>query len=126
MVDEEVTKVICPLCCAHMGPAITKPSAQVQSNGPKKPKGWHFMKVFVDSEGNVFHEGEEQPTLKGTLEATKVEVKPKKSKFQREQERQQKEAKDRERYEQKKAKLIAAEEKKAAKKGAIVEESGVE
>ena len=81
------------------------------------------MKVFVDSEGNVFHEGVEQPTLKGTLEPTKIEEKSKKSKFQREQERQQKEAEDRERYEQKKAKLKAAEEKKAAKKATETEGS---
>lgn len=80
------------------------------------------MKVFVDSEGNVFHEGVEQPTLKGTLEPTKVEEKQKKSTFQREQERQQKEARALERYEKKKAKLKAAEEKAAAKKVAEKED----
>jgi len=36
----------------------------------KKPRGWHFMNEFVDSEGNVYHKGVEQPELKGTLTPT--------------------------------------------------------
>ena len=36
-------------------------------NDVKKPRGWHFRDVFVDSEGNVYHKGIEQPELKGTL-----------------------------------------------------------
>ena len=41
-----------------------------------RPPGWHFMKEFVDGEGNVFHKGKEEPKLKGTLSPT--EVKPRK------------------------------------------------
>ena len=37
-----------------------------------RPPGWHFMKEFVDKDGNVFHRGKEQPKLKGTLSPTKV------------------------------------------------------
>ena len=37
-----------------------------------RPPGWHFMKEFVDKDGNVFHKGKEQPKLKGTLKPTKV------------------------------------------------------
>ena len=37
----------------------------------KKPRGWHFMKEFVDSEKNVYYFGVIQPNLKGTLEPTK-------------------------------------------------------
>lgn len=33
----------------------------------KKPRGWHFKKVFVDKFGNVYHKGVIQPELKGTL-----------------------------------------------------------
>jgi hypothetical protein len=40
----------------------------VSKNDVKKPRGWHFRDVFVDSEGNVYHKGIEQPELKGTLE----------------------------------------------------------
>ena len=37
-----------------------------------RPSGWHFMKEFVDKDGNVFHKGKEQPDLKGTLPPTKI------------------------------------------------------
>ena len=49
-----------------------------------RPSGWHFMKEFVDKDGNVFHKGKEQPKLKGTLSPTKV--RPKKKTKRRSQE----------------------------------------
>ncbi len=61
------------------------------SQAPKKtgfPKGWKFMKVFVYSDGTVYHKGVEQPTLKGTLDPTVIEPKIKKSKAQKAQEKQ--------------------------------------
>ena len=42
-----------------------------------RPSGWHFMKEFVDKDGNVFHKGKEQPNLKGTLPPTKIKPKKK-------------------------------------------------
>ena len=42
-----------------------------------RPSGWHFMKEFVDKDGNVFHKGKEQPDLKGTLPPTKIKHKKK-------------------------------------------------
>ena len=42
-----------------------------------RPAGWHFMAEFVDKDGNVFHKGVEQPTLKGTLKPTKVKPRKK-------------------------------------------------
>ena len=45
-----------------------------------RPPGWHFMKEFVDKDGNVFHRGKEQPKLKGTLKPTKVSPPKKKVK----------------------------------------------
>ncbi len=36
------------------------------------PRGWKWMKEFVDARGNVYHKGVEQPDLKGTLQATDV------------------------------------------------------
>jgi len=45
-----------------------------------KPSGWHFMKEFVDKDGNVFHRGKEQLKLKGTLKPTVIEKKNKLSK----------------------------------------------
>jgi len=37
-----------------------------------RPRGWQFMKVFVDKDKNVFHRGEEQTKLKGTLPVSDV------------------------------------------------------
>ena len=45
-----------------------------------RPSGWHFMKEFVDKDGNVFHKGKEQPKLFGTLKPTKVKPPKKKAK----------------------------------------------
>ena len=42
-----------------------------------RPAGWHWMKEFVDKDGNVFHKGKEQPKLKGTLKPTKVKPRKK-------------------------------------------------
>ena len=56
-------------------PDVSKPKKQPTG----RPAGWHFMNEFVDKDGNVFHEGKEQPELKGTLKPTKVKP-PKKRK----------------------------------------------
>ena len=53
------------------------------------PKGWKFMKVFVYSDGTVYHKGVEQPELKGTLPITTIEVKEKKTKIQKAREKQE-------------------------------------
>lgn len=53
------------------------------------PKGWKFMKVFVYSDGTVYHKGIEQPELKGTLEPTPLVVKEKKTKAQKAREKQE-------------------------------------
>ena len=44
----------------------------IKKSTKRKPKGWHWMKEFVDSEGNVFHKGKEVSKLKGTLPPTKT------------------------------------------------------
>ena len=50
-----------------------------------RPAGWHFMKEFVDKDGNVFHKGKEQPKLKGTLPPTKIKAKKKTKRRSKEQ-----------------------------------------
>jgi len=52
------------------------------------PRGWKFKKLFVHSDGTVYHSGVEQPLLKGTLPPTPMEVKQKKSKHEKERDRQ--------------------------------------
>jgi hypothetical protein len=44
-----------------------KQEIQIDPKDVKKPRGWHFKPVFVDSEGNVYHKGKLQPELKDTL-----------------------------------------------------------
>ena len=57
-------------------PDVTKPTYKPTG----RPAGWHFMKEFVDKDGNGFHLGKEQPKLKGTLPPTKVKPKKKTTK----------------------------------------------
>ena len=81
-VGESATGVRCSRCVNMMMmnnyPLETKPSYIPTG----RPPGWHFMKEFVDKDGNVFHRGKEVPKLKGTLSPTKVKS-PKKRKTKR-------------------------------------------
>jgi hypothetical protein len=66
-VGKDAVAVLCYKCTALNvgGPEL---SQKYVSKG--RPRGWQFMSVFVDSEGNVYHKGVEQPELKGTLPLT--------------------------------------------------------
>ena len=66
------------ICISHMSLEEMMPSLR-KKKSTGRPAGWHFMKEFVDKDGNVFHKGKEQPELKGTLKPTKVKP-PKKRK----------------------------------------------
>ena len=66
------------LCISQMSLEEMMPSLR-KKKSTGRPAGWHFMKEFVDKDGNVFHKGKEQPELKGTLKPTKVKP-PKKRK----------------------------------------------
>jgi len=43
-----------------------------KSSGVTRPRGWKWMKEFVDAKGNVYHKGVEQPKLKGTRPVTDI------------------------------------------------------
>ena len=58
-----------------MFPELHEEKTKRKSTG--RPAGWHFMKEFVDKDGNVFHKCTEQPKLFGSLPATKVNPKKK-------------------------------------------------
>ena len=74
-IGEGATAVLCYKCVnLTVGPPEIK--GGYVSKG--RPRGWQFMKEFVDPQGNVFHKGKEQPKLKGTLEPTKIDKTPKK------------------------------------------------
>ena len=75
-VSEEAKSVVCSYCVL-----LAVPLEEKKSYTPTgRPAGWHFMKEFVDKDGNVFHKGKKQPKLKGTLPPTKVSPPKKKTK----------------------------------------------
>ena len=67
-VGEEAKSVVCSYCVLRAIPIEETKSYQPTG----RPAGWHFMKEFVDKDGNVFRRGKEQPELKGTLPPTKI------------------------------------------------------
>lgn len=86
--NDDVTEVTCVHCIAELYWEKPK-SAKKQHSG--YPKGWRFMKLYVHTDGTVYHRGVEQPDLKDTLPVTVIQpkqAKPKKTKAQRRQEKQ--------------------------------------
>ena len=77
-VSEGTTAVLCWRCVCRTVPPPDIKGGYVSKG---RPRGWQFMKEFVDKDGNVFHKGKEQPKLKGTLKPT--EPKPEKKKLTR-------------------------------------------
>ena len=77
-VAEDTTAVLCWRCVCRTVPPPDIKGGYVSKG---RPRGWQFMKEFVDKDGNVFHKGKEQPKLKGTLKPT--EPKPEKKKLTR-------------------------------------------
>jgi hypothetical protein len=74
-VGKDTVAVLCNMCTQLTIPA-PEPRRGHVSKG--RPRGWQFMQEFVDADGNVFHKGIEQPTLKGTLQPTEAKEPPKK------------------------------------------------
>ena len=77
-VGEDAVKVTCSVCVLGMVGFPEEPKSAYKPTG--RPAGWHFMNEFVDTDGNVFHKGKEQPKLKDTLKPTKVKPPKKKTK----------------------------------------------
>ena len=76
-VSEKTISVRCWKCVLRITGMPEEPNKYVPTG---RPAGWHFMKEFVDADGNVFHKGVEQPKLFGTLKPTKVKPPKKKTK----------------------------------------------
>jgi hypothetical protein len=78
LVDNNTKSVLCWKCTAMLLP----PPEEKKVTG--YPRGWKFMSEFVDKEGNVYHKGELQEKLFGTLPPTEIKevvAKPKKKKI---------------------------------------------
>jgi len=83
VVSNECVSVLCTICIQKIvEPPVIRGTGTAKSD---KPKGWKFMKVFVAQDGTVYHKGEEQPALKGTLPATVIEPKEPKKKMTKEE-----------------------------------------
>lgn len=85
--SNDAAKIICWQCISE---SWSNDSAGYNPNIKKNkgyPRGWKFKKLFVSSTGIVYHNGVEQPHLKGTVDPTPVEIKPRLSKAQKQREK---------------------------------------
>ena len=84
-VGGNVTATTCDVCVreSYNAQFPYTPSTGYKPTG--KPRGWAFMKEFVDKGGNVYHRGKEQPGLKGTLKPTIIKPKVSKPKLTKSQ-----------------------------------------
>ena len=75
-VSETPENALCWACLVRLMGDPIPPSETKKNMG--FPRGWKFMKEFVDKDGNVYHKGVEQPKLKNKVSPTKIKtVKPK-------------------------------------------------
>jgi hypothetical protein len=79
-VMENIVSAVCWKCVASKIPG---PQLNEKNVATGFPRGWKFFKEFVHEDGRVFHKGEEQSNLRGTLKPTEIKVvvnKPRKKK----------------------------------------------
>ncbi len=111
-VGSNVTATLCYKCVNK----VTEPPKFTPRYKPTgRPKGWQWMNEYVDKEGNVFHKGKEQPSLKGTLPATIVTGKKSKKRLSKRERESQKRTHMAELYDLKKRlkKVTLKKDKKA-------------
>jgi hypothetical protein len=78
-VSPDTTAVTCDICVRENFEKDFPFTPKTGYVSTGRPRGWAFMKEYVDKDGNVYHRGKEQPKLKGTLEPTVIKPKtPKK------------------------------------------------
>ena len=87
-VDDNVDSITCHDCVIELLQSHETPVQKKQNTKLGYPRGWRFMKIFVHSDGTVYHKGIEQPDLKDQYDATVVVAKPKKTKQQKHEEKQ--------------------------------------
>jgi len=73
-VSERTYSVLCPHCTQQV---VDPPAEKLLSSVTKEksiyPRGWKFMRIFVDKDYNVYHKGIEQPELFNTLQPTDLD-----------------------------------------------------
>ena len=101
LIDDNCTGAICWKCTQILAGApdiLLKKKKQEDGTKIRRPRGWKFYKEFVDSDGNVFLRGVEQPKLKGKKKPTIIVPKNKKTAFEKEQDRLKKQKKLADKY----------------------------
>jgi hypothetical protein len=113
-VDNDTVSVICAMCVQRRCPVDPKFLAPKQKVDPNsvKPRGWKFMKEFVDTDGTVYHIGVVVPELKGTLPPTDIAS----IKAAQKEKSKMKKVKKAEKKQNREAKLVKEFEKKKKQK----------
>ena len=86
--SSDAASVLCSECVRELYEKDFPYEAKVGYKPTGRPRGWAFMKEFVDKDGNVYHRGKEQPKLKGKLKPTVIKPKPAKPKLTKSQKAQ--------------------------------------
>jgi hypothetical protein len=84
----DASSVLCSECVRELYEIDFPYEAKIGYKPTGRPRGWAFMKEYVDKDGNVFHKGKEQPKLKGKLKPTVIKPKPAKPKLTKTQKAQ--------------------------------------
>jgi len=79
VVSHSATEGVCSNCtqrkCIALLTDVEKEKLfGVSTTTSVKPRGWKWMKEFVDTKGNVWYKGVEQPELKGKRPVTDVKA----------------------------------------------------
>jgi hypothetical protein len=113
-IDGHAKSGVCWRCVQRrVGP----PPEPKQKKKSTRPRGWKFMKLFVDPDGTVYRQGRECPREKDTLEPTDVE----KVKAEQKQKAKDKKAKKEARLLKNAVKRKAAKEKAKRRKEREIE-----
>ena len=75
---DDAKEITCSDCIMEL---VEPPKKVYKPSG--KPRGWHLMEEFVDTDGVVYHKGVEVPKLKGKRPITPLKSTPKLSKAQK-------------------------------------------
>ena len=80
-VSPDTTAVTCDICVRENFEKDFPFTPKIGYVSTGRPRGWAFMKEYVDKDGNVYHRGVEQPKLKGKLKPTVIKPKPPKKRL---------------------------------------------
>ena len=80
MVEKVLSHVASLVCWRCVEEDSEPPENLTNKKTSGRPPGWHFKKLYVSKDGNVYHKGILQPKLKGTLPSTLIKQQKKRMK----------------------------------------------